>query len=266
MGLLDHLHSGACMVDDIDLLDTVTLDLPLCLPTNLNDSPWNDTIFITSRNAAHNEWNAEALKHHCLRTGNILYKSPAKDYRGKTREEMSMREKLDVVGMTKKKAGCIPDMLEIAIRMKAMVTVNIAMESDLANGTRGTIEDLILNPQEQPPQPDEDNIINLMYPPALILFWPLNQENMPTFEGLGAGLLPIVPSEVTFPVKQKKTKTVHRIPLAICSNGCIQLHTPQRSRTDPGLRYCQPGRSTKTQFGCISCVHCIIAKLWQAIN
>ncbi len=145
-----------------------------------------------------------------------------------------MREKLDVVGMTKKKAGCIPDMLEIAIGMKAMVTVNIAMESDLANGTRGTIEDLILNPQEQPPQPDEDNIINLMYPPALILFWPLNQENVPTFEGLGAGLLPIVPLEVTFPVKQKKQKqyTIYHQKFALMAAYSFTHHKGQGQTLD----------------------------------
>ncbi len=90
--------------------------------------------------------------------------------------------------------------------MKSIVTVNIAMESDLAKGTRGTIEDVVRDPWEQPPQPDKDNIVNLMYPPALILFRPLNQENMPTFERLRAGLLPVVPLEVTFPVKKKKKK------------------------------------------------------------
>ncbi len=48
--------------------------------------------------------------------------------------------------MNEKKMGRIPDMLEIALGMKAMVTINITTESDLANGTRGTIEDLILDP------------------------------------------------------------------------------------------------------------------------
>ncbi|PBK71405.1 hypothetical protein ARMSODRAFT_855762, partial [Armillaria solidipes] len=148
MGLLDRLCSGTCMEEDIDLLNTVTLDSPSCCPTNLDESSWSDAIFITSQNAVHNEWNVEALRQHCIRTGNVLYRSPTEDYRGKTWEELSMKEQLDVVAMMEKKTGHIPDMLEIAIGMKAMVTINIAMELDLANSTRGTIEVLILDPRE----------------------------------------------------------------------------------------------------------------------
>ncbi len=100
--------------------------------------------------------------------------------------------------------------------MKCMVTINIATESDLANGMGGTIADLILDPHEPTPKPDEDNAVDLLYPPALILFQPLNQENVPSFEGIPSGLLPIVPSKVTFPVKHKKEKqyTVYRRQLA----------------------------------------------------
>lgn len=71
--------------------------------------------------------------------------------------------------MNEKKMGRIPDMLEIALGMKAMVMINITTESDLANGTRGTIEDLILDPREPMPKLDNDNVVELMYLPALIL-------------------------------------------------------------------------------------------------
>ncbi|SJL10776.1 uncharacterized protein ARMOST_14170 [Armillaria ostoyae] len=206
MGLLERLHSGICTADDVELLKTVTLDSPSCLPTSLDEMPWSNAIFITSCNAARNEWNAEALRCHCIRTGAVLYRSPAKDHKGKTHKELLMQERLHVAGMTEKKTGHVPDMLEIAIGMKCMVTINIATESDLANGTRGTIMDIILNPREPPPNPDEDNIVDLLYPPVLILFRPLNQENVLSFEGILSGLLPIVPSEVTFPVKHKKEK------------------------------------------------------------
>ncbi|PBK71937.1 hypothetical protein ARMSODRAFT_973478 [Armillaria solidipes] len=126
---------------------------------------------------------------------------------------MSMKERLDVMSMNEKKTGRIPDMLEIALGMKAMVTINIAMESDLANGTRGTIEDLVLDQREPTPELDDEHVVELMFPPALILFRPLNQEGVPTFEGIGTGLLPIVPSEVSFPVKMKNEKqyTVYRL-------------------------------------------------------
>ncbi|KAK0482307.1 hypothetical protein IW261DRAFT_1417898 [Armillaria novae-zelandiae] len=83
-----------------------------------------------------------------------------------------LSDKLDIASMTDKNTGKMPDIIEIAIGMKAMVTLNIATESDLTNGTCGTIEDIILDPREHNPTPDEDNIVDLQYPPALIIFCP----------------------------------------------------------------------------------------------
>jgi hypothetical protein len=36
--------------------------------------------------------------------------------------------------------------MEVAIGMKAMVIINIATEADLANGTRGMVTDIVLDP------------------------------------------------------------------------------------------------------------------------
>ncbi len=98
-----------------------------------------------------------------------------------------------------------------------MVTLNIATESDLANGTRGTIEEIILDPREPIPQSNELNVVELTYPLALITFRPMNNTNVPTFKGLSPGILPIVPSEVFFPVKPKSGSayTIHRHQLAL---------------------------------------------------
>jgi len=45
-------------------------------------------------------------------------------------------------------AGKLPGQLEseLAVGMKAMVTMNIATEADLANRARGKIVDIVLNP------------------------------------------------------------------------------------------------------------------------
>ncbi|PBK71404.1 hypothetical protein ARMSODRAFT_883566 [Armillaria solidipes] len=73
-----------------------------------------------------------------------------------------------------------------------------------------------------------------MYPPALILFCPLNQENVPSFEGVGSGLLPNVLSEVTFPVKYKKEKqyTVYRCQLALTAAYSFTHHKGQGQTLD----------------------------------
>jgi hypothetical protein len=47
--------------------------------------------------------------------------------------------------MSKKHTGKLPGQLELAVSMKAMVTMNIATKADLANGMRGEIVDIVLD-------------------------------------------------------------------------------------------------------------------------
>ena len=51
--------------------------------------------------------------------------------------------------------------VELAVRMKAMVVLNIAMEADVANGTRRTVEGLVLDPREEFSHPDKEGRIHL---------------------------------------------------------------------------------------------------------
>lgn len=77
-----------------------------------------------------------------------------------------------------------------------MVTMNISMETDLANGSRGVVEDIILDPREMI-DPDHGRIIQLHYPPAAILFKPLFSHNH-KFPGLPEGMVPIFPTQKSF--------------------------------------------------------------------
>lgn len=87
----------------------------------------------------------------------------------------------------------------MVIGMKATVIINIATEADLVNGTRGTVTDIVLNPQESLDEPDEDGAMLLKYPPALLLFRPdvMTKEHFP---GLPEGVIPISPFKGTFSV------------------------------------------------------------------
>lgn len=70
------------------------------------------------------------------------------------------------------------------IGMKAMVLLNVlATEADIANGTQGEIQDIILNEREESSAPDKEGIIQLKYPSAMILFKPDRRTRL-TFAGL----------------------------------------------------------------------------------
>ena len=83
--------------------------------------------------------------------------------------------------------------------MKAMVILNIATDADLANGTRGTVQGIVLDPRENDTRPDDDGHVHLKYPPPVIYFQPDTPTNA-VFEGVPHGTIPISPSEIGFGV------------------------------------------------------------------
>ena len=68
----------------------------------------------------------------------------------------------------------------MGLLLKAMIVVNLSTEGDVANGTRGTITAIILDPREQRSEPDEEGAIRLVYPPAMILFEPDGGSQIPS--------------------------------------------------------------------------------------
>jgi len=146
----------------------------------------------------------------------------AEDTVGDDRNELNMEQQVTVAGMKSVESKCtkgtkkLKHRLKIAVGMKVMVTLNLATEVDLANGSRGTIEDIILDPREHVSRgdlhDDDNGIIWLKYPPAMIVFKPLHYE-FPPFPGMDPGLIPIFPSEVTFNIHYQnnpKTKITRR--------------------------------------------------------
>ena len=105
--------------------------------------------------------------------------------------------------------------MRTAIGMKAMVMVNMSTEAEVANGTRGTIEDVLLDHRESPLEEDEKGAIRLTYPPAMLLLKPDKGTKL-TFTGIPEGLIPITPSECTFQINEgKKSIRVKRRQYAI---------------------------------------------------
>ncbi|SJL03171.1 uncharacterized protein ARMOST_06517 [Armillaria ostoyae] len=128
-----------------------------------------------------------------------------------------MEEQVMVTGMTMKQSGRLAEKVEIAIGMKAMVLMNIATEADITNGTRGTIEDIILDSREDDMPNDSATVeVELKYPPAVIIFRPDHASEEFEFEGLAKGLIPIVASEAGFTIDTRQGKIrIHRRQMAI---------------------------------------------------
>jgi ATP-dependent exoDNAse (exonuclease V) alpha subunit len=115
-------------------------------------------------------------------------------------------------------------------RLIIVVTLNIATEADLANGSCGIIHDIIFNPREQIASENinNDGIVWLQYPPAMILFQPFHHKFDP-FPRLEAGLIPIFPTEVSFNIcyhHNPKTK-VHQRQYPICAGFAFTDHKAQ---------------------------------------
>ena len=127
---------------------------------------------MTTRNTVREAWNAACLKRHCRRTGNHRYIIPSEDYLKSTGASLNNDMRLVIAGLNEKHTKKLSDRIEVAVGMKAMIKVNVSTEGEVANGTRGTIRDIILDPREEAVEPEDDGTIKLTYPPALIMFEP----------------------------------------------------------------------------------------------
>ena len=141
-----------------------------------------------------------------------------------------MEQKVILAGMTLDQTKKVTQRIEFAIGMQVMVTLNVATEADLTNGSHGTIEDIVLDPREQINNNDrnEDGVVWLEYPPAMILFKPFHHEFEP-FPGFEPGLIPLFPTEVSFNIKYRqnpKTKILRR-QYPICAGYAFTDHKAQ---------------------------------------
>ena len=116
-----------------------------------------------------------------------------------------MEAKLAIAEQNDKLTGKLSMTVHMAIGMKAMVLLNVATEADIANGTRGEIQDIILDEREGSIVPDEEGIVRLRYPPAMLLFKPDRTTKL-EFPGLPAGIIPLTPSQTKFSVTGRSGK------------------------------------------------------------
>jgi hypothetical protein len=117
---------------------------------------------------------------------------------------------LTVAGRGEKSTGKLSDRIELAIGMKLMVLLNLSTEVDIANGTRGMIQNILLDHREGKVEVDENGVAKLTYPPAMILIKPDTpssvssafQDERPTkCLHVLEGHVPITPSSTSFKIR-----------------------------------------------------------------
>jgi hypothetical protein len=237
LDILQRIRSGECTPTDLNEIRKLVLTNPECQVPDFTKPPWDDALLVTPRNSVRSAWNRAMLRKHCNRSGNLLYIVEAEDSVGDSRVLLNMEQRLLVASMspedsrpgqnTTKK---LRHRLEIAKGMKIMVTLNLATEADLANGSRGIVEDIVLDPRERVSSEEigDDGTVWLQYPPAMILFRPFHYE-FEQFPGFEPGLIPIFPSEVTFNIHYKNNpKTqIHRRQFPLCAAYAFTDHKSQ---------------------------------------
>ncbi len=120
--------------------------------------------------------------------------------------------------------------MQIAIGMRAMVLMNIAMEADIVNGTRGVIQDIVLDSREILPEKHDCQMeMMLKYPPAIIIFKPDNPSKEYNFPGLAKGLVLIVPNEGSFTIQTRNgsMSQIHWCQLAMVAAYAFTHHKCQ---------------------------------------
>ena len=187
--ILQRTRTGECTMKDIEVIKKLVLTHPDCDIPDFSRPPWSETILVTSRNGVRSAWNELMLRQHACKSGQIRYVVYANDQTNG--QPLTKRQRLATAHLTLDETQKLPHKIEIVKGMKAMILMNISTDSDLANGSRGIIEDIILDPREG--EPTRSSSICLRYPPAVILFRPLFGRNQ-KFPGLPVGVVPIFPT------------------------------------------------------------------------
>jgi ATP-dependent exoDNAse (exonuclease V) alpha subunit len=242
--ILDRLSSGSCTDDDIIEVRKLILSNKECPPTDFTSSPWADAILITSRHSVREAWNAEMLKLHCQSKKVARYIVPAEDFL-KNGAVIPDLVRLDIASLNEKKTKRLRERVEIAVGMKMMVLLNLSTEADIANGTTGTIEDIILDPRDENCTLNDDGSVLLKYPPALIIFKPENENESLHFTDhfakhtrkLPKGAVPLTPSSVSFTVhgSDGQSYTIHRRQFPITASYAITDIKSQGQTMGPAL-------------------------------
>ncbi|KAI0734337.1 hypothetical protein BC629DRAFT_1241052, partial [Irpex lacteus] len=152
---LRHLRYGEVQAHHIEMVEKLVLTHP--------------DLLVTPRHSVRVRWNEAALMKHCEDHGVQLFKGPAADTTH--RRPLTNAEQMKVINRNVKGNGRshqLPDSVNLAVGMKAMVTLNVHTDLDVTNGARGEVVGIVLGKDE--PDFTQDRVVRLRFPPAYVLF------------------------------------------------------------------------------------------------
>jgi hypothetical protein len=208
-GVLTRARGGKCTPDDVKTIRSLVLD-PAKDKSLFTSGEWSNAVLVTPRHSVRNQWNELASRHHCRQTGHQLINSPAYDTHNNNPLSQTLRALVQSRtyatsegGSTAKgDPGGLPDVVQIAIGMKVMVTYNVETELDIANGARGTVERIIIDNAEDEGTASTELacVRDLARPPLCVLVRLSKADVKWEIPGLERGVVPITPIRNRFQV------------------------------------------------------------------
>lgn len=209
--ILKRARTGDCTARDIAVIRKLVLTNADCHIPDFLSSPWDDAILVTPRNSSRTFWNEDMVNNHCQKTGQTKYILYAHDTC--SRGPLTPQQRLEVAHLKVDETNHLPNKVEFAVGMKTMILHNIAPDADLANGSRGIITDVLLDPRE-PVQDNSLTTIVLKFPPAAIFFAPMHSKKA-VLHGLPLGVVPVLPITKTFTLGGRGGAVIHRLQLPL---------------------------------------------------
>jgi len=218
--LLQHARNGSCKEHHLATLRSLILTHDRCPATDFSTSPWKTAVLVTPRHAVRMQWNYATARCRAGRNRISLLTCPAFDsIQGRP---LTLQEKFSVAAKSngtrsrnQQQRGGLPNEIELAIGMEVMVTFNVSTDLDMANGARGHILDIVLDPREDG-SITASECTELQYPPLYVLVQMKRTKASP-LNGLQPGVLPITPLSRTFTISasngSKSTVTRQQLPI-----------------------------------------------------
>ncbi len=209
---LVHLRYGRVQPDHLKMLRSLVVGgTGTQPPQSLSGSEWREAALVTPRHGVRKAWNTRAARKSCADAGQRLYIVTAED-RIQNRE-LTLEEQYAVAGRSstenRRSRKDLPEQIELAVGMKVMVTTNIQIDLDIANGSRGEVVGIVLHPDE--PAVPESNVVKLKYVPSYVLV-KMARTRAGQLEDLDVGVIPVEPTRMTMKIniRREGNKPVQR--------------------------------------------------------
>ncbi|KAF8836129.1 hypothetical protein BDN67DRAFT_984167 [Paxillus ammoniavirescens] len=211
-GILGHAREGECTKEDLAIICSLVLTDEHCIVPDFTSPLWSDTLLITAQNSVRSEWNKLSTIKHCKSHGSPHYLALSED--SSLDGQLTMQEKLTIAKMPINDTAHLPMQCEIVLGMEVMATENISTAANLANGSRGVVTKIFLNPREPREQNIIDRVIHLRYPPVYIAL-KLKTSDLPVLPLLNHQEVPLCPVIHNFYVGWKPCTRIthHQLPL-----------------------------------------------------